>query len=98
LLLEAESADHVARFIRVALHQLCPDLFQSNLVEFVEDAEDVDATRARYLREVEKQIQHGAAGETDEVAADAQCRKAVAHSCDDLGVGDLGLDADRVEI
>ena len=46
----------------------------------------------------EKQIEHRARREADEIAADVQRRQRIAHPGDDLGIGDLADGADRVEI
>src|SRR5207237_10603535 len=95
---QADAADDVARLVFVALHQLETNFVEADFVELVEDAEDVDALLGRDARVLEQQVQHRPAGEADEGAADVERLETVAHAGDDLGVGDVGLGADGVEV
>jgi hypothetical protein len=95
---EADAANDVARLVFVAFHQFETDLLEADLVELVEDAEDVDPLFGGDAGEREQQIEDGPAGEADQIALDAERGERVAHPGDDFGVGDLAVDADRVEV
>src|SRR5882672_9871349 len=95
---QSNAADRVARLVLVSVHQLARDFVETDFVELVEDAKNVDALNLIDRGKIKQQIQHRAAGETDQVASDVQLGQRVAHAGDDFRVGHFRLGADGVEI